>query len=150
MLFLLLILVCLLGKCGTNFLLIVQLLFLDQLCFLYFIPSSQCLHWLFKAAVTELDLLTDELGDLLGIFAFHRNLLVVLMGRLDLVDTFIILLEYLALEVKYTFLVDLVVLLALVVSCTFQERIEVRLDMASLVTFLALEAVHIPFQDYFW
>jgi hypothetical protein len=105
---------------------------------------------LFKAAVTELDLLTDELGDLLGIFAFHRNLLVVLMGRLDLVDTFIILLEYLALEVKYTFLVDLVVLLALVVSCTFQERIEVSLDMASLVTFLAWEAVHIPFQDYFW
>jgi len=105
---------------------------------------------LFKAAVTELDLLTNELGDLLGIFAFHRNLLVVLMGRLDLVDTFIILLEYHALEVKYTFLVDLVVLLALVASYTFQERIEVRLDMASLVTFLALEAVHIPYQDYFW
>jgi hypothetical protein len=45
---------------------------------------------LFEAAVTELDLLTDELEDLLGIFAFHRNLLVIPMGRLNLVDTFII------------------------------------------------------------
>ena len=70
------------------------------------------------------------------------------MGRLDLVDTFIILLERLTLEVESTFLVDLVVLLALVVSCTFQEHIMVSLDMAFLVAFLTLEAVHIPFQDF--
>ena len=147
MLFLLLILVCLLGKCGTNFLLITQLLFLELLCFLSFIPSSQCWHWLFEAAVTELDLLTDELEDLLGIFAFHRNLLVIPMGRLNLVDTFIILLEPLTL-VESTFLVDLVVLLEVVVSCTFQEHIVVSLDMAFLVAFLTLEAVHIPFQYF--
>jgi hypothetical protein len=70
------------------------------------------------------------------------------MGRLDLVDTFIVLLERLTLEVEGTFLVDLVVLLELVVSCTIQEHIVVSLDMAFLVAFLTLEAVHIPFQDF--
>jgi hypothetical protein len=67
---------------------------------------------LFEAVGTELGLLTDGQEVQLGIFAFHQNQLVILMDKLGLVDTFIILWEHLALEVKYTFLVDLVGLLA--------------------------------------
>lgn len=94
--------------------------------------------------MAELDLLIDGQEDLLGIYSFHRNLLVVLMG--NLVDTFIILLERLALEVGCTFQVDLEVLLALVVGCTFLEHIVVSLD-TYLVAFLKLEVDHIPFGE---